>query len=74
MLMKCIPTHLGKELLLEIHDGIYRHHATPRSLVGKAFRQVFYWPTVLCDAEEVIRTCEGCQFYARQTPLPSQAL
>jgi uncharacterized protein YigE (DUF2233 family) len=38
MLMKCIPTQQGKELLLEIHAGIYRHHAAPRSLVGKAFR------------------------------------
>jgi hypothetical protein len=38
MLMKCIPTHQGKELLLEIHAGVYEHHATPRSLVGKAFR------------------------------------
>ena len=27
------------------------------------------WPTTLRDAEEVIRRCEGCQFYARQTHL-----
>jgi hypothetical protein len=27
MLMKCIPTHQGKELLLEIHAEIYGHHA-----------------------------------------------
>ena len=45
-----------------------------RSLVGKAFHQGFYWPTTLRDAEEVIRRCEGCQFYARQTHLPIQEL
>jgi hypothetical protein len=37
MLMNCIPTQQGKELLLEIHAGICGHHAAPRSLVGKAF-------------------------------------
>ena len=42
VLMKCIPTDQGKQLLLEVHAGIYGHHAAQRSLVGKAFRQGFY--------------------------------
>ena len=69
--MKCILTDQGKQLLLEVHVGIYGHHAAPRSLVKKAFRQGFYWPTALRDAED-IRRCEGCQFYARQTHLLAQ--
>ena len=72
--MKCVPTDQGKQLLLEVHAGIYGHHVAPRLLVKKAFRQGFYWPTVLQDVEEVVRTCEGCQFYARQTHLPAQVL
>ena len=28
----------------------------------------------LRNAEEIIRTCKGCQFYAKQTNLPAQAL
>ena len=71
--MKCIPTDQGKQLL-EVPAKICRHHAAPRSLVRKAFRQGFYWPTALRDAEEVVRRCEGCQFYARQTHLPAQEL
>jgi hypothetical protein len=50
------------------------HHAAPRTLVGNVFRQGFYWPTAVADANEVIRTCEGCQFYARKTNLPAHAL
>ncbi|XP_066347542.1 uncharacterized protein [Miscanthus floridulus] len=69
--MKCIPTDQGKQLLLEVHAGICGHHAAPRSLVGKAIRQGFYWSTALQDVEEVICRCEGCQFYARQTHLPA---
>ncbi|XP_034580940.1 uncharacterized protein [Setaria viridis] len=42
ILQKCIPTDQGRELLLEIHAGICGHHAVPRSLVSKAFRQGFY--------------------------------
>jgi len=28
----------------------------------------------VADATEIVRTCEGCQFYARQIHLPAQAL
>ena len=52
--MKCVPTDQGKQLLLEVHAGICGHHAAPRSLVKKAFRQGFYWPIALRDAEEVV--------------------
>jgi transposase InsO family protein len=72
--MKYIPIAQGKELLLEIHAGICEHHAAPCSLVGKAFRQGFYWPTALRNAEEIVRACKGCQFYAKQTHLPARAL
>jgi transposase InsO family protein len=42
--------------------------------VGNAFRQGFYWPTAVADATRIVRTCQGCQFNARQTHLPAQAL
>jgi hypothetical protein len=29
------------------------------TLVSKAFRQAFYWPTALGDAKELIRRCQG---------------
>ena len=44
------------------------------SLVGNAFWQGFYWPTAVADATDIVRTCEGCQFYARNTHLLAQAL
>jgi hypothetical protein len=50
------------------------HYAAPRTLVGNAFHQGFYWTTAVTDANEVVRTCEGGQFYARKTNLPSLAL
>jgi len=74
ILMRCIPRQEGIKLLQDIHSGACGHHAAPRMLVGNAFRQGFYWPTAVADATEIVRTCEGCQFYARQIHLPAQAL
>jgi hypothetical protein len=74
ILQRCISIAEGQELLQEIHSGACGHHAAPRALIGNTFRQGFYWPTVVADATRIVRTCEGCQFYARQTHLPAQAL
>jgi hypothetical protein len=74
ILQRCISVAEGQELLQEIHSGACGHHAAPRALVGNAFRQGFYWPTSVADATRIVRSCQGCQFYARQTHLPAQAL
>jgi ribonuclease HI len=74
ILQRCISTAEGQELLREIHSGACGHHTAPRALVGNAFRQGFYWPTAVADATRIVRTCQGCQFYARQAHLPAQAL
>jgi ribonuclease HI len=74
ILQRCISIAEGQELLQEIHSGACGHHAAPRALVGNAFRQGFYWPTTVANATRIVRTCQGCQFYARQTHQPAQAL
>ena len=74
VLQHCIPIPEGRELIRDIHAGICGHHAAPRTLMDNAFRQGFYWPTAVADATDVVRTCEGCQFYARKTHLPAHAL
>jgi hypothetical protein len=70
ILMRCILGDQGRELLQEIHAGTCGQHAGPRTLVGKAFRQGFCWPTMVADSKDIVRCCEGCQFYAQQTHLP----
>jgi transposase InsO family protein len=74
ILQRCISVAQGQELLQEIHSGACGHHVVPRTLVGNAFRQGFYWPTAVADATRIVRSCRGCQFYARQAHLPAQAL
>jgi ribonuclease HI len=74
ILQRCISVAQGQELLQEIHSGACGHHAAPRTLVGNAFRQGFYWPTTVADTTRIVCSCQGCQFYAKQTHLPAQAL
>jgi hypothetical protein len=38
VLMKCVPREEGKDILEEIHKGVYDNHASSRKLVSKAFR------------------------------------
>jgi ribonuclease HI/transposase InsO family protein len=74
VLQRCVPIPQGRELLCDIHAGVCGHHVAPRTLVGNAFHQSFYWPTAVADASEIVRTCEGCQFYARKSNLPAHVL
>jgi hypothetical protein len=60
VLQWCIPPKEGKVLLLDIHEGICGHHASSRSMNGKAFRHSFYWPTEANNAAQIIRSCRGC--------------
>jgi hypothetical protein len=65
VLMKCVRWEEGKDILEEIHKGICGNHASSRTLVSKAFRRAFYCPTALGDAEELVRRCQGCQYFAK---------
>jgi hypothetical protein len=74
VLMKCVPQQEGKEILEEIHKGVCGNHASSRTLVSKAFRRAFYWPTALGDAEELVKRCQGCQYFAKQQHVPAYKL
>jgi hypothetical protein len=47
VLIRCITWEVGCELLIEVHGGECGNHASSRTLVSKAFRHRFYWPTTL---------------------------
>jgi transposase InsO family protein len=74
VLMKCVPREEGKDIFEEIHKGICGNQASSRTLVSKVFRRAFYWPTALGDAEELVRRCQGCQYFAKQQHVPAYKL
>jgi hypothetical protein len=54
VLMKCIPSVTGKQLLDEVHAEQCGIHAASRTLAGKVFRSGFYCPTAKSDAAKLV--------------------
>jgi hypothetical protein len=52
----------GRELLRDLHAGVCGHHAAPRTLVGNAFRQGFYWPLRLLMPVRSCAPARGATF------------
>jgi hypothetical protein len=46
-------------------------HIGSRPLLGKVFRQGFYWPKAASDATDLVQKCENCQKCARDQKQPS---
>jgi ribonuclease HI len=70
-LLKCLSRTEGIELMKEIHAGLCGSHIGSRPLLGKVFRQVFYWPKAASDAAELVQKCKNCQKCARDQKQPS---
>jgi hypothetical protein len=64
-LLKCLYRAEGQELMKKIHSGICRGHIESSPLLGKVFRQGFYWPKADLDAADLVQKCENCHKYAR---------
>ncbi|GKC24716.1 reverse transcriptase domain-containing protein [Tanacetum coccineum] len=47
----------------EIHKGSYSMHTGTRSVMAKALRIRYYWPTMHKDARTLIRACQDCQVH-----------
>jgi hypothetical protein len=60
-LLMCLSRVEGQELMKEIHAGICGAHIASRPLLGKVFRQGFYWPKAASDAADLVQKCENCQ-------------
>ena len=44
--LKCVDEEEAKYILEEIHEGVCRDHASPRSLASKVIKTSYFWPTL----------------------------
>ena len=58
--LRCINEEEAKYILEEIHEGIYKDHVGPRSLISKVIRTGYFWPTLQKDAKEFVKKCDKC--------------
>ncbi|GJU59699.1 reverse transcriptase domain-containing protein [Tanacetum coccineum] len=61
-------------VLREIHEGSCSMHAGTRSVMAKALRIGYYWPTMHEDARTLIRACHDCQVHKPVPRNPQQKL
>jgi hypothetical protein len=54
-LLKCLSRTEGIELMKEVHAGLCGSHIGSRPLLGKVFRQGFYWPKAASDAADLVQ-------------------
>ncbi|GKD10550.1 reverse transcriptase domain-containing protein, partial [Tanacetum coccineum] len=68
--LRCVGPLQANYVLREIHEGSCSMHAGTRSVVAKALRTGYYWPTMHKDA----RACQDCQVHRPILRNPQQKL
>jgi ribonuclease HI len=71
-MLKCVTKTEGIQILHEVHSGTCGSHSGPRALAAKVIRQGFYWPAIICTANQVARSCEACQKFSPHSSNPLQ--
>uniref|UniRef100_A0A2N9H4H0 Uncharacterized protein n=1 Tax=Fagus sylvatica TaxID=28930 RepID=A0A2N9H4H0_FAGSY len=56
----------------EVHEGICGNHSGARSLAHKLTRAGYYWPSLLHDATQYVKTCDKCQRFANIPRVPPE--
>jgi hypothetical protein len=74
VLMKCVTREDVHDILREIHVGVCGNHVASRTLVGKAYRAGFWWPTAVSDAKDLVPRCQNYQFFGKQYHVPAHSL
>ncbi|GKB85296.1 reverse transcriptase domain-containing protein [Tanacetum coccineum] len=69
--LRCVGPLQANYVLREIHKGFCSMHPGTRSVVAKALRTGYYWPTMHKDAMALIRSCQDYQVH-RPVPRNSQ--
>ncbi|GKC58513.1 reverse transcriptase domain-containing protein [Tanacetum coccineum] len=72
--LRCVGPLQANYVLREIHEGSCSMHAGTRSVVAKALRIGYYWPTMHKDARLLIRACQDCQVHKPAPRNPQQNL
>ncbi|GJX83277.1 reverse transcriptase domain-containing protein [Tanacetum coccineum] len=61
--LRCVGPLQANYVLREIHEGSCSMRVGTRSVVSKALRIGYYWPTMHNDARTLIRACQDCQVH-----------
>ena len=72
--LRCVNKEKAKYILKEIHEGICRDHAGPRSLISKVIQMGYFWPTLQKNVKEFVNKCDKCQRFGNVQRISSEKL
>ncbi|GJZ80950.1 reverse transcriptase domain-containing protein [Tanacetum coccineum] len=72
--LRCVGPLQANYVLREIHEGSCSMHACTQSVMAKALRIGYYWPTMHKDARALIKVCQDCQVHKPILRNPQQKL
>nr|GEV90095.1 reverse transcriptase domain-containing protein [Tanacetum cinerariifolium] len=61
VIRKCVSDQGAIEILKAFHYGPTGGHHGPNYTANKVFDSGFYWPTIYCDAQDLVKNCDICQ-------------
>uniref|UniRef100_A0A2N9IAR9 Uncharacterized protein n=1 Tax=Fagus sylvatica TaxID=28930 RepID=A0A2N9IAR9_FAGSY len=62
--LRCLSPEEANYVIREVHEGICGNHSGARALAHKLTRAGYYWPSLLHDATQYVKTCDKCQRFA----------
>ncbi|GJW10773.1 reverse transcriptase domain-containing protein [Tanacetum coccineum] len=61
IIRRCVFGQEALEILKSCHEGPTGGHQSANITVRKVFDAGFFWPTIIKDAYELIKSCDACQ-------------
>ncbi|XP_025625973.1 uncharacterized protein [Arachis hypogaea] len=63
-LLKCVEPGDTEYILREIHEGYCGHHVRGKTLAQKIIKAGYFWPTIIRDSIQLVKSCDKCQRHA----------
>nr|GEX62656.1 reverse transcriptase domain-containing protein [Tanacetum cinerariifolium] len=60
VIRRCVHGHEAIDILKACHYRPTGGHHGPNYTAKKVFDSGFYWPTIYCDAQDLVKTCDVC--------------
>ena len=72
--LRCLSSEEANYVIREVHEGVCENHSGARSLAHKLTRAGYYWPSLLHDATQYVKTCDKCQRFANVPRVPPEEI
>ena len=72
--LRCVTRQEAARIFIELHEGDCCSHSSGRSLMLRARRAGYYWPTMAANADRQANHCDQCQRHAPVSKVPPENL